>query len=92
VENLRVITQRRGGNPDKWVDVKANMQLIMQNRWHDLIRHGYARGKETLQYVENIRGYYDILVRQTEYNRQALTKKPVTYPVISYQDSPSPLL
>lgn len=65
VDDARNITERRGGDPDKWMDVKENLPLLMQKRWHQDTRHGYARGLQAMHYVENIRTYYDILVWQS---------------------------
>lgn len=61
LEDARILTQRRGGNPDKWADVKQNLPLLRQRKWYRTSRHGYARGDEAVRYVENIRSYYDIL-------------------------------
>ena len=61
VKDARIITKRRGGNPDKWVDVKESLPLLSIARWHKKTRYGYARGNEPVKYVENIRSYYDIL-------------------------------
>ena len=66
LHDARIITQKRGGNPDKWMDVKDNLPLLMQKRWYKDTKYGYARGSEAFQYVENIRSYYDILVWRTE--------------------------
>ena len=62
VNDARLITRRLGGNPDKWMDVSKNLPLLMQKRWYEQTRHGYARGIEAVHYVENIRNYFDILV------------------------------
>ena len=62
VEDARVITQRQGGNPDLWVDVKQRLPLLRQKRHYKTTRYGYARGNEAVTYVENIRRYYDTLV------------------------------
>ncbi|HEY0719771.1 MAG TPA: membrane-bound lytic murein transglycosylase MltF [Gammaproteobacteria bacterium] len=62
LEDARIITQMRGGNPDSWKDVKANLPLLRQGKWHQRVRHGYARGNEAVKYVENIRSYYEVLV------------------------------
>jgi len=59
--DARIITKQRGGNPDKWVDVKQSLPLLRLKRWYKKTRYGYARGKEPVKYVENIRSYYDIL-------------------------------
>lgn len=62
VEDARVITQRLGGNPDLWVDVKANLPLLKQKKYYKTTKYGYARGNEAVAYVANIRRYYDSLV------------------------------
>ncbi|NOR51178.1 MAG: membrane-bound lytic murein transglycosylase MltF, partial [Gammaproteobacteria bacterium] len=33
VEDTRVITQQRGGNPDIWKDVRKNLPLLRKKRW-----------------------------------------------------------
>ena len=68
LEDARVLTQRRGGNPDKWVDVKKNLPLLSKKKWHSKTKHGYARGEEPVRYVENVRSYYDLLIWLTEEN------------------------
>jgi membrane-bound lytic murein transglycosylase F len=62
LEDARVLTQKQGGNPDNWHDVNQRLDLLSQEKWYRQTRHGYARGYEAKQYVENIRGYYDTLV------------------------------
>lgn len=62
LEDARVLTQRQGGNPDLWVDVKQRLPLLRQKRYYRQTRFGYARGDEAKRYVENIRRYYDTLV------------------------------
>ncbi len=60
--DAREVTRELGGNPDRWVDVKDALPLLMERRWYTQARWGYARGRETRAYVRNIRNYYDILV------------------------------
>lgn len=62
LEDARVITQRHGGDPDKWIDVKKRLPLLRQKKYYKKTRYGYARGNEAVKYVENIRRYYDSLV------------------------------
>lgn len=62
LEDARRLTQKLGGNPDKWIDVKKTLPLLSQKKWYKQTRHGYARGKEPVRYVENIRSYYELLV------------------------------
>ncbi len=61
VRDTQWITKKRGGDPNKWTDVKANLPLLTQHKWYNQTRYGYARGNEPVKYVENIRSYYDIL-------------------------------
>lgn len=61
LEDARAITRLRGGDPDRWVDVKANLPLLQKRAWYRHARYGYANGDQAVRYVENIRSYYDIL-------------------------------
>lgn len=64
LEDARVLTQKNGGNPDLWSDVKNNLPLLAKKEWYTQTRYGYARGGEPVRYIENIRRYYDILLLQ----------------------------
>ncbi len=48
------------------MDVKKNLPLLSQKKWFQQTRYGYARGREPVRYVENIRSYFDILEWFTE--------------------------
>lgn len=61
LEDARVITQKRGGNPDKWADVRENLPLLAKHAWYSKTRYGYARGYEPVQFVDRIRTYYEVL-------------------------------
>ena len=62
MEDARVITQKRGGDPDRWIDVKEHLPLLARKKWYKNTKYGYARGWEPVIYVENIRKYYDYLI------------------------------
>ena len=66
LEDARILAQADGANPDKWIDVKKYLPLLSQKKWYAQTRYGYARGREPVRYVENIRSYYDILVWMSE--------------------------
>jgi len=76
LEDARVLTQKNKGDYDKWIDVKQNLPLLSQKKWFQQTRYGYARGREPVRYVENIRSYYDILVWYTERELAENHKKP----------------
>ncbi len=69
LNDARVITQKRNGNPNKWLDVKKSLPLLSKEKWYKQTKFGYARGGEPVRYVENIRSYYDLLVWLTEENK-----------------------
>jgi len=61
VMDARIITEDKGGNPDRWLDVREHLPLLSQRQYYTQTRFGYARGREPVIYVDNIRRYYDIL-------------------------------
>ena len=61
LEDARVLTQMHGKNPDSWSDVREHLPLLTQAKWYTRVKRGYARGWEPVRFVENIRGYIDIL-------------------------------
>lgn len=65
VEDARVITQKLGGNPDRWDDVASNMPLLSEEAWYVQARHGYARGWEAAYTVERVREFARVLEWRT---------------------------
>ncbi len=61
VEDARILAQRNGDNPDKWSDVKRYLPLLSRESYFKTLQHGYARGQEPVDYVDNIRSYYELL-------------------------------
>ncbi len=76
VEDARILTQRQGGNPDLWVDVKQRLPLLRQKKYYKTLKYGYARGHEAVHYVANIRRYYDTLVWLDENQGLPLDQAP----------------
>jgi membrane-bound lytic murein transglycosylase F len=72
LEDARVLTERQGGNPDMWVDVKKRLPQLRQKKYYKTTRYGYARGNEAVTYVANIRRYYDTLVWLNEQQPELL--------------------
>ncbi|MEW4982992.1 MAG: membrane-bound lytic murein transglycosylase MltF [Cycloclasticus sp.] len=61
LEDARILTQRQGANPDRWIDVKQRLPLLAEKKWYKKTKYGYARGKEPVTYVENVRQYLKML-------------------------------
>ncbi|MDD9339207.1 MAG: membrane-bound lytic murein transglycosylase MltF [Providencia heimbachae] len=62
MQDVRKLTQMLGGDPDRWLDVKARLPLLTQKKYYSQLTYGYARGHEAYRYVENIRRYHQSLV------------------------------
>ena len=62
LEDARVLTQRQGGDPDSWEDVRQRLPLLREKRYYKTLKRGFARGNEPVIYVENIRRYHELLV------------------------------
>jgi membrane-bound lytic murein transglycosylase F len=41
--------------------VREFLPLLEQERWYTQTENGYARGWEPVRYVDNVRGYRDLL-------------------------------
>lgn len=72
LEDARVLTQKHGGDPDLWDDVKESLPLLTRRKYYSKTRHGYARGWEPVHYVERIRNYHNILVWYYENKQRQL--------------------
>ena len=86
MEDARVLTQRQGGNPDTWVEVKRWLPSLSNPQYFQKLRHGYARGGEAVIFVENIRAYYDMLSRLTS---DTGNPAPHNYQLVSTRDKPA---
>jgi membrane-bound lytic murein transglycosylase F len=63
LEDARVLTAKLKMNADSWLDVRKNYPKLKEPNFYESLKHGYARGDEAVQFVENIRNYSDILTR-----------------------------
>jgi membrane-bound lytic murein transglycosylase F len=61
LEDARVLAQKAGRDPDSWQDVREFLPLLEQEHWYSQTSNGYARGWEPVRYVDNVRGYRDLL-------------------------------
>jgi membrane-bound lytic murein transglycosylase F len=66
LEDARILTQRQGGNADRWDDVRERLPLLANRQWYKDTRHGYARGYEPVKFVRRIRRYYTVLLQLTQ--------------------------
>ncbi len=72
--DARALAAQLGGDPDRWLDVRNALPLLSRERWFKKTRHGYARGREAVGFVGNVRNYYDMLSWLTQNGSE--TAKP----------------
>ncbi len=63
LEDARILAQRKGLSPDNWQDVKLALPGLADPATYQDLKHGFARGHEAMQFVDNVRNYQDILAR-----------------------------
>ena len=61
LEDARVLTEHYGDDPNKWADVKRYLPKLAQRKYYKSLKHGFARGWEPVDYVQNVRQFYNIL-------------------------------
>jgi membrane-bound lytic murein transglycosylase F len=61
LEDARVLTEKQSGNPDRWIDVKERLPLLVKKKWYKQTKYGYARGNEPVSYIANVRQYIKML-------------------------------
>lgn len=91
LEDARILTEQNGANPDKWSDVKKYLPLLAKRNYYRHTQHGYARGLEAVNYVQNIRNYYAVIawhqserVRLTQIAMNAAPQQTLEFsPVVS---------
>jgi membrane-bound lytic murein transglycosylase F len=67
-----VLTQQDGANPNLWADVRRYLPLLAKRKHYQGTKHGYARGWEPVEYVQNVRQFYDILTWQHSLDERRL--------------------
>jgi peptidoglycan lytic transglycosylase F len=61
LEDARILAQTRGKNPDSWADVRDQLPLLGEQRWYSLVKRGYARGWEPVQFVDRVQRFLTLL-------------------------------
>ncbi len=60
VRDAMALTRKNGGNPQRWAEVARNMMLLREPAGYNdpVVKYGYMRANETVDYVEKIRERY----------------------------------
>ena len=62
----RTIAKQLKADPNAWYEMKRILPLLAKPKYYERLKSGRARGGEAVILVENIRSYYDILVRHED--------------------------
>jgi membrane-bound lytic murein transglycosylase F len=80
VHDAQELARNMGKNPFLWNDLKTVLPLLAQQRYYRQLKHGYARGREPVRYVQRIRHFHDLLER-TLAETSVLGSSPEVEPV-----------
>ena len=80
LEDARILAQTRGKNPDSWEDVRDQLPLLGEERWYSLVKRGYARGWEPVQFVDRVQRYLTLLEWQPGDGTAAARSIPAAQP------------
>ncbi|MEN8211967.1 MAG: membrane-bound lytic murein transglycosylase MltF [Thermodesulfobacteriota bacterium] len=61
IRDAQKIAEAKGLDKNKWTSLKQTLPLLSKRKYYKKTKHGYARGREPVKYIENILIYYDIL-------------------------------
>ncbi|MGB3618247.1 MAG: transporter substrate-binding domain-containing protein [Catalinimonas sp.] len=68
VRDAQHLTDKHGGDPDRWDDVSEYLLKLSQPQYYNdpVVKYGYCRGREPYDYVRHILGRYGRYVNFTE--------------------------
>lgn len=61
LEDARILTERAGGDPHLWPDVRAHLPKLQNPNHFPMTKFGFAQGEQAVSYVDNIRHYEGLL-------------------------------
>lgn len=61
MQDARNLAAQLDKDANSWADLSQTLPLLSQKKYYKHLKHGYARGREPVLYVQRIRDYEDIL-------------------------------
>ncbi len=83
--DARALAAQLGGDPNRWLDVRDALPLLSRERWFKKTHYGYARGREAVAYVGNVRNYYDMLTWMSQNDTSTLQAAASVKPAAAAQ-------
>lgn len=87
VIDARNLAEKYGANPDKWEDVSYYLLKKTERKFYTdpVVKSGYCRGREPVNYVTKILEYYQLYQNFTE-SRKGLTQELATLPQTPFDE------
>lgn len=63
LRDAQKLAQQQGKRTDYWINIEKTLLLLSQPRWYKQTQYGRARGYETVDFVRNVRRFYDMLLQ-----------------------------
>ena len=61
INDIIKLANKDGANLENWLTLKKYLLKLHKNKFYKDMKFGYARGWEAVQYIENVKQYYDII-------------------------------
>ena len=61
INDILLLAKNNGDNIERWDVLKNYLYKLNQKKYYKKMKYGYARGWEAVQYIENVKQYYDII-------------------------------
>ncbi len=61
INDIILLAEKNNEDIENWNTLKAYLFKLNQKKYYKKMKFGYARGWEAVQYIENVKQYYDII-------------------------------
>ena len=61
INDILLLAKNNDDNIENWNVLKSYLYKLNQKEYYKEMKYGYARGWEAVQYIENVKQYYDII-------------------------------
>ena len=82
INDVILLAKKNNENLENWSVLRKYLYKLHQKEYYKKMKFGYARGWEAVQYVENVKQYYDILTfletKDEEYKNNFFEEVPNT--------------
>jgi len=82
INDILLLAKNNGDNIENWNILKTYLYKLNQKKYYKKMKYGYARGWEAVQYIENVKQYYDIITfldnKDNESNNELFNEVPDT--------------